>query len=52
MESIFLDGVPATVIGDASPTSITIKMDDLSNKTHFFPGAVYIVANTGAVVTG
>ena len=52
VQSIFLDGVSATVIGDESPTSINVTMDDLTNQTDFNLGTVYIVADTGAVIMG
>jgi hypothetical protein len=51
VQSILLDGVSATVT-EATPTSITVSMDDLSQQIEFYRGTVHIVANTGAVVVG
>ena len=51
VQSILLDGVSATVM-EATPTSITVSMDDLSQQIEFYRGTVHIVANTGAVVVG
>ena len=52
VQSISLDGVPANVTGVASATSITVTMNDFSNRIDFFLGSVYILAVTGAVVSG
>lgn len=53
ISQILLDGVGGTVT-NASDSSITITMDDLLTQQQpaFFPGEVYIVSDTGAMVTG
>ena len=51
VQSILLDGVTAAV-NSATPTSITVTMDDISEQIDFYRGTVHIVANTGAVITG
>ena len=50
--SIFLDGVMGNV-DNATATRIVVTMRDIGERfASFFPGQVYIMANTGAVVFG
>ena len=50
--SIFLDGVLGNVVF-AAANRIVVNMSDISARdASFFPGQVYIMANTGAVVFG
>ena len=52
ISQILLDGVGGTVVS-ASDLSIVITMDDLlTRQADFFPGEIYIMSDTGAVVTG
>ena len=52
ISEIFLDGVSGTVTSNSS-SSITIVMDDLmTQRPDFFPGLIYILSDTGAIVTG
>ena len=52
ISEIFLDGVQGRV-ENASSTSITVVMDAIeTQRTGFYLGQVYIMADTGAVVTG
>ena len=52
VESIFLDGVMGNVV-NAAMTRIVVTMSDISARDEtFFPGQVYIMANTGAIVFG
>ena len=54
VQSIFLDGVPGTVTNDPAPTatSITVVVMAIGDRTDFFSGQVFIMADTGAVVIG
>lgn len=49
---IFLDGVSASITSSSS-TSVTVVMGDLlTQRAGFFSGEVYIMSDTGAVVSG
>lgn len=54
MQSVILDGVPGMVTSDPAPTatSITVVVMAIEAQMDFFPGQVFIMADTGAVVVG
>jgi hypothetical protein len=52
VSEIFLDGVSGTITTNSS-SRVTVSMDDLlTQRVGFFPGEIYIMSDTGAIVSG
>ncbi len=49
---IYLDGVPANLGDTVTDSMITVVMQDIANQTDIARGEVFVLANTGAIVTG
>ena len=52
VDEIFLDGVSGMIVSQSSTRIVVVAGDLLTQRVDFFPSQIYIMSDTGAVVTG